>query len=169
MVDHLCGFPFSEAIPNIEDATVADAIYNKLILEYTCPKILLADNGYKCTSDMLAYVCDEFNIDQHFTSPYMPQSNGKTENLNRFLKASIRKLCQDDMADWDQVLCQILMAYRCCPHTSTGVSPFFLVYNREPVLPVQKLIKPVRTYRGDMTITQKIEQQKVAPTTAVKM
>ena len=98
----------------------------------------------------------------------MPKSNGKTENFNRFLKASIRKLCQDDMADWDQVLGQILMAYRCCPHTSTGESPFFLVYNRDPVLSIHKLIKLLRPYRGEMNITQKIEQTQVTLTTAAK-
>ena len=87
----------------------------------------------------------------------MPKSNGKTENFNRFLKDSISKLFQADMADWDQVLGQILMAYRCCPHTSSGKSPFFLVYNKDPVVPIHTLIKPVKPYR-DMTIAQKIEQ-----------
>ena len=112
MVDHLTGYPIVEAIPNKEAPTVAEAIYNKLIMEHTCPKILLSDNGKEFTNDTLAYVCDTFAIDHHFTSPYMPQSNGKTENFNKFLKASIRKLCQDDMAGWDQVLGQIVMAYR---------------------------------------------------------
>ena len=72
------------------------------------------------------------------------------------------------MADRDQVLGQILMAYRCCPHTSTGESPFFLVYNREPVLPIHKLIKPVRSYRGEKIIVQKIKQTQVTHTTAAK-
>ena len=72
------------------------------------------------------------------------------------------------MAGWDQVLGQIVMAYRCCPHTSTGESPFFLVYNRDPVLPVHKLIKPVTPYRDDMSLAYRIEQSQVALTTAVK-
>ena len=72
------------------------------------------------------------------------------------------------MADWDQVLGQILMAYRCCPHTSSEESQFFLVYNRNPVLPIHKLIKPVRPYRGKMTIAQKIKQTQVTLTTADK-
>ena len=169
MVDHLSGFPIAEAIPNKEAVTVADAIFKTVILEHTCPKILLSYNCKEFTNDMPAYVCDEFNIEQHFTSPYMPQSNRKVEKFNRFLKKSIRKICQDDMADWDQVLGQILKAYRCFPHTSTGESPFFLVYNRDPVLPVHKLIKPVRPYRDDVIIAQKIAQQKVALTTAAKM
>ena len=162
IVDHLSGIPIAEAIPNKEAATVTDEIY-KLILEHSCPKTFFSDNGKEFTNDTLAYVCNTFNIEQNFTSPYMPQSNGKTENFNRFLKASIRKLCQDDMAGWDQVLGQILMPYRCCPHTSIGESPFFLVYNRDPVLPIHKLIK-----RGEMTIAQKIEQTQVTITTALK-
>ena len=129
---------------------------------------MLSDNGKEFTNDTLAYFCDTFNIEQHFTSPYMPQSNGKTENSNRFLKASIRKLCQDDMADRDQFLAQIMMAYRCCPHTSTGESPFFLICNRDPALPIHELIKHVRPYRGEMTTAQKIEQTQVTLTTAAK-
>ena len=78
---------------------VAATIYNKLTLELIYPKILMSDNCKEFTNDTLAYVCETFNIEQCFKSPYMPQSNGKTGNLNRFLKASIRKLCHDDMAD----------------------------------------------------------------------
>ena len=94
--------------------------------------------------------------------------NGKTENFNMFLNTLIGKLCQDDMADWDQVLDQILMAYRCCPHTSTGESPVFLVYNRDNVLPIHKLIKPVRPYRREISIAQNVEQTQVTLTTAAK-
>ena len=98
----------------------------------------------------------------------MSQSNGKTKNFNRFLKASIRKLCRDDMADWDQVLGQILMAYRCCSHTSVGESPLFLVYSRDLVLPIHKLIKPVRPCSGEVIIAQKNEKTQVTLTTAAK-
>ena len=108
MVDHLTSWPIVKAIPNKEATTVAEAIFEKLILEHGSPEILLSDNGTEFTNDTLAYVCQEFNIKQSFTSPYTPRSNGKTENFNKFLKASIRKLCREDTATWDQVLDQIL-------------------------------------------------------------
>ena len=99
----------------------------------------------------------------------MPQLNGKTENFKHFLKASIRKLCQDDMASWDQVIDQILLAYRCCPLTSTGESPFFLVFNRDPTLPIYKLIKPAEPYNEEKDIAKRIEQSHIILSKAAKM
>ena len=115
MIDHLTGWPTATAIPDKEATTVANVIYKDLVLVHGCPEILLSDNGKEFTNDLLAYVCEEFNIEQHFTSPYTPRSNGKIENFSKFLKASIRKLCQEDKEVWDQVIPQILFAYRCCP------------------------------------------------------
>ena len=100
--------------------------FEKLILEHGAPEVLLSDNDKEFTNDTLAYVYQKFNIEQHFTSPYTPRSNGKMENFNKFLKASISKLCQGDTAAWGQVLDQILFAYRCCPHISTGEAPYFI-------------------------------------------
>ena len=141
MTDHLTGWLIATAIPDKEATTVANAIYKDLVLVHGCPEILLSDNVKEFTNDILPDVCEEFNIEQHFTSPYTPRSNSKTEYFNKFLKASIRKLCQEDKEACNQVLPQILFAYRCCPHTSTGESPYALVHVRDPVLPIHKLIK----------------------------
>ena len=161
-------WPMVKAIPDKEATTVANAIFEKLILEHGSPEILLSDNGKEFTNDTLAYVCQEFRIEQHLTSPYTPRSNGKTENFNKFLKASIRKLCQEDKASWDQVLDQILFSYRCCPHTSTGEAPYTLVYNRDPPIPIHKLIKVVEPYMGENTLGKRIEQSRVSLSIAAK-
>ena len=61
MVDHLTSWPMVNAIPDKEATTVADVIYDKLILVHGSPEILLSDNGKEFTNDTLAYVCQEFN------------------------------------------------------------------------------------------------------------
>ena len=103
MVDHVTSWSMVKAILDKEATTVANAIFEKLILEHGSPEILLSDNGKEFSNDTLAYVCQVFGIEQHFTSPYTPRSNGKTENFNKFLKASIRILFQEDKTSWDQV------------------------------------------------------------------
>ena len=168
MVDHLTGWPIAKAIPDKEATTVANVIFKKLILEHGAPKVL-SNNGKEFTSDTLAYVCQEFNIEQHFTSPYTPRSKGKMENFNKFLKASIRKLCQEDTTAWDQVLDQILFPYRCCPNTSTGEAPYTLLYNRDPPLPVQKLIKCIEPYKGEIMLGKRIKQSQITLSTTAKM
>ena len=111
----------------------------------------------------------EYGIEQHFTSPYTPRSNGKTENFKKFLKASIRKLCPEDKASWYQILDQILFSYRCCPHTSTGEAPYTLVYNRDPPIPIHKLIQVVEPYMGENTLGKGIEKSRVSLSIAAKM
>ena len=91
------------------------------------------------------------------------------QNFNKFLKASIRKLCQEDNAAWDQVLDQILCTHRFCPHTSTGEAPYTLLYFRDPPMPIHKLIQPVETYKGDNTLAKQIEQSRVTLSMAAKM
>ena len=47
-------------------------------------------------------------------------------------------------------------------------SPYLLVYHRDPVLPVHKLIKPVIPYRGNFDIGHEIQQDQIALITAAK-
>ena len=95
----------------------------------------------------------------------------KQKTFNKFLKASIWKLCQEDKEEWDQVLPQILFAYRCCSHTSIGESPYnlALVHGRDPVLPIHKLIKVTTPYQGENSLGKSIEQSKVTLSIAAKM
>ena len=68
---------------NKEATTIANTKYEKPILEHGTPEVLLSNNGKEFTNDTLAYVCQEFNIEQNFTSPYTSRSNGKTESFNK--------------------------------------------------------------------------------------
>ena len=82
MVEHLTSWPMVKAIPDKGATTVANAFSDTFILEHGSPEILLSDNGKEFSNDTLAYVCQEFGIEQHFTSPYTPRFNYKTENFN---------------------------------------------------------------------------------------
>ena len=169
MVDHLTRWPLVKAMPDEDAMIVANVIFKKLILEHVSLEILLSDNGKEFTNDTLAFVSLEFGIEQHFTSPYTPRLNGKTENFNKFLKASISKMCQEDKASWDQVLDQILFSYRCFPYTSTGEVPYTLVYNRDPPIHIHKLIKVVEPYVGEKNLGNRIEQSTTSLSIAAKM
>ena len=64
-------------------------------------------------------------------SPYHPLADRLVERFNRTLKAMLRRAAVEDRKDWDRLLPYLLFAYREVPQSSTGFSPFELLYGRQ--------------------------------------
>ena len=47
----------------------------------------------------------------------------------------LQKLVSKCSKDWDKQLGPVLFAYRTTPHSSSGETPFYLVYGRDANLP----------------------------------
>ena len=78
------------------------------------------------------------------TTAYHPQTDGIVERFNRTLCQSISMYVSRDQKDWDKHLAAILFGYRVSPHDTTGESPLFLLYGREPGLLVDVSLLPPR-------------------------
>ena len=74
--------------------------------------------------------------DQRITSAYHPQANGLVERQNRTIKDSLVKVLNEKATDWPYTIDGILFAHRVSKHSSTKYTPFFMMYNRHPVLPI---------------------------------
>ncbi|XP_037518202.1 uncharacterized protein LOC119394979 [Rhipicephalus sanguineus] len=63
---------------------------------------------------------------------YHPQTNGVTERLNRTLGDMLTMYIDSDHSNWDAILPFVTYAYNTATQSTTGFSPFFLLYGREP-------------------------------------
>ena len=61
----------------------------------------------------------------------------------------LKKLCKKDPVNWDKYLNQVLASYRIMPNLATAESPFFLVYGRDPNLPLHQHLEPMQCFLGD--------------------
>ncbi|GBN44171.1 hypothetical protein AVEN_168928-1 [Araneus ventricosus] len=67
-----------------------------------------------------------------FATPGHTESMGTVERWNKTFKEMLSRNIQDHGSDWDMHLPYMLFAYMEVPHSTTGLSPYHLVYGRLP-------------------------------------
>ena len=70
------------------------------------------------------------------TSADHPQSNGLVKRQNHTIKNTLVKVLDQHPEQWPYVMDGVLLSNSVSRHAWTNYSPFYLMYNREPVLPV---------------------------------
>ena len=68
--------------------------------------------------------------------------NSLTEKANDTIMQSLAQYTSANQKDWDLSLPALLFAFRIAPSPTTDESPFYLLYGREPVLPMEVPLKP---------------------------
>ena len=143
IIDHLTRWPEAFPIPDKSADTIVTTFINEHLPVHMCPQYILSDNGTEFKISLMDQVLQQFGIDRIFSAPYHPLSNGKLEVFHKYLKPTLKKLCEKDPTNWDKYLNQVLASYRITPNLVTAESPFFLVYGRDPNLPLHQLLEPM--------------------------
>ena len=103
----------------------------KLFSVYGQPEILHSDQGRNFESAVLSQTLQAFGVHKSRTTAYHPQGDGMVERFNRSLLQMLRTYV-DTQDDWECYLPLVLYAYRTSVHSSTGASPFLLMFGRIP-------------------------------------
>jgi hypothetical protein len=125
-----------ELIP-LRDKTAAEtaAAFAHVLCRFGAPAEVVTDGGgeFAGAFDQLLTSCF---VDHRVTSPHHPQANGLAERIVQVVKRGLRKLCESkSTAQWDEQLPWVALGYRCSKQSSTGFSPYELLYARQPVFP----------------------------------
>ena len=110
---------------------------------------MLSDNGTEFKNKVFEQVAKELGLEhKHYTPPYHPASNGRTEGFHAFLKACIAKHVAPQLK-WDVLIPLACAAYNFIPNEHSKKSPFFLMFGGDPVLPLNTLLGPKMRYLGN--------------------
>ena len=93
------------------------------------PDIVHSDQGRNFESTLMKQTLEVFGIAKTRTTAYHHQGDGMVERLNRSLLQLLHTYVEDE-ADWEKFLPLVLHAYRTSVHSSTGVTPFMLMFGR---------------------------------------
>lgn len=136
--------------------TTAECFLEHIILRFGFPSMVTSDNGSEFINEIFTELNKLLEIRQITTTPYHPSSN-IVERQNRSTNQYMRCFIDEKPAVWAKLLPYATFAYNITVHTSTGYSPFFLLYGRDVTLP-DAIIKRQNIYNYDNYVKMLIRE-----------
>ena len=87
-----------------EEVVNKKILLHEIIPRFGLPKSLQSDNGTSFISKVTQRVSKALGI-TYLHCAWRPQSSGKVERVNQFLKSAIKKITQDISLGWKEALC----------------------------------------------------------------
>ena len=129
---------YAQAFPSKTQTALATAklLWNNFILHYGFPSKIITDQSRNFESELIDLLCQLAGVQKLRTSPYHPQINGQCERFNGTLLNILGTLTPEQKKDLKSQVPALVHAYNCTRNAATGFSPYFLLFGREPRLPV---------------------------------
>jgi hypothetical protein len=129
---------------------VARLYFNDIVKFHGIPKTITSDRDVKFVGHFWRTLWRRLGAKLQFSSSHHPQTDGQTEVTNKSLGNLLRCLVGSNKKQWDLALPQAEFAYNRSTHSSTGRSPFLVVYGRNPFTPLDLAPLPtVEKYSAD--------------------
>jgi len=104
------------------------------------PEILVCDNATNFVSDLSQQMFSRLGIEVRHGVPGHSESQGAIERFNGNLKNLLHIVVNSDKPrEWHNKLPYLLFAYRTVPHSTTGLSPYQLIFSSVPRGPLSIL------------------------------
>ena len=130
-VCEITGFVVAVPLVKHDAISIAHALLDRIVLVFGPPKSLIVDEDRALSSKVMHYVLDALKIQTKCISPYNHGSL-KTERYIQTLNNLITRHLKDKGAEWPLYVTSTCYAMNTFVSTSTGFSPYELVFLKKP-------------------------------------
>ena len=120
---------------------------------YGFPLFLHSDQGKEFDNAMIHKLSELLGTVKTKTTPYHPRSDGLVERFNRTLLAMLAMFVSQEHDNWDDLLPFMMLAYNTTVHTTTGFTPYRLVFGDECNLPGNLVHREQTHHQGTQALT----------------
>lgn len=131
-IDALSRYAFAAAKPIISSRDIIEFINYEIISKHGKPGQITTDNGTQFTSKSFYDYVTKLDIKHSRTCDYNPAANGMDERFNGTICKIVKHYTDKSCKNWDKQLRWALLAYNTTVHSSTGLSPYSIIYGRKP-------------------------------------
>jgi hypothetical protein len=124
------------------------------MMRFGHPLELVSDRGTHFLNDVIVDLTSKYLIKHRKTTPYNPKANGLTERANGIVGKILNKMVSAYKTDWDRKLPSAVHAYNTTEKSTTGQSPYFLVFGQTTIHGIELEVETFRVLaarNGDRT------------------
>ncbi|XP_049405065.1 uncharacterized protein LOC125868469 [Solanum stenotomum] len=122
---------------------VADLFVKEVVKLHGIPRTIVSDRDAKFLSHFWRILWGKLGTKLLFSTSCHPQTDGQTEVVNRTLGNMLRAVLKGKLTSWEDYLPIVEFAYNRTFHSSTGKTPFEVVYGFNPLTPLDLLPLPL--------------------------
>ena len=112
---------------------MADLFFKEVVRLHGIPKTIASDRDVKFLSHFWKVLWGKLGTKLLYSTTFHPQTDGQTEVVNRILGTLLRSVVGKNIRNWEECLPFVEFAYNRSIHSTTGYSPFELVYGFNPL------------------------------------
>lgn len=132
LTDLFSKFVITKAVADNTSTTAAQFLLYDVFMIYGVPLEIITDNGTHFCSSLYEALLKLARCYHVKTTPYNSKANGQCERHNATLVPNLVALSNQSRSNWDEKLLATTFNYNATRHTSTGYTPFELIFARPP-------------------------------------
>lgn len=124
------------------DATNIANLFFREVRLHGIPKTIVSDRDVKFLSHFWKVLWGKLGTKLLFSTTCHPQTDGQTEVVNRTLGTLLGAIVQKNLKNWEECIPFVEFTYNRVVHSTTGFSPFEIVYGFNPLTPLDLVPLP---------------------------
>ncbi|RWS19478.1 integrase core domain protein-like protein, partial [Leptotrombidium deliense] len=157
LIDHNTRYIVAKPQKSTKSKEFLRFIEEEVVTKFGAPQVLISDRGtYFVSKEAFTYLVS--NGIKHLTSPaYFPESNGLAERAVQTMKNTLRKML-DGKQNWKREINKAVFNVNTSINSSTGVSPFELMFGYKPRIQEESIIGTVMESENRIYQMEKLKE-----------